>query len=59
MAGESKANPCPGRLIIMTAILTLVCTYLGKAGIIAAVMGIMTRVLNIWIRAWSGKEDIL
>lgn len=43
----------------MTAILTLVCTYLAKAGIVAAVMGIMTRVLNIWIRAWSGKEDIL
>lgn len=43
----------------MDAILTLVCSFMAKAGIIAAVMGIMTRVLNIWIRAWSGKEDIL
>ena len=43
----------------MEGILVLVCTFLGKAGIVAAVMGIMIRVLNIWIRAWSGKEDIL
>lgn len=45
--------------IPMAGILTVVCSFLAKAGIIAAVMGIMTRVLNIWIRAWSGKEDIL
>lgn len=45
--------------IPMAGILTVVCSFLGKAGIVAAVMGIMTRALNIWIRAWSGKEDIL
>lgn len=43
----------------MEGILVLVCTFLGKAGIVAAVFGIMTRLLNIWIRAWSGKEEIL
>lgn len=43
----------------MAGILSVVCTFLGKAGIVAAVIGIMTRCLNIWVRAWSGKEDVL
>lgn len=43
----------------MGGILTVVCSFLAKAGVVAGVMGLMTRALNIWIRAWSGKEDIL
>ena len=43
----------------MLGILSVVCTFLAKAGVVAGVIGIMTRVLNIWIRAWSGKEDFL
>lgn len=43
----------------MEGILVTVCTFLAKAGVIATVFGIMTRLLNIWIRAWSGKEEIL
>ena len=43
----------------MAGILTVVCSFLAKAGVVGGVMGLMVRCLNIWIRAWSGKEDIL
>lgn len=43
----------------MAGILTVVCTFLGKAALVATVMGILTRCFNIWIRAVTGKEEIL
>lgn len=43
----------------MEGILVTVCSFLAKCGIVAGVIGIMTRILNIWVRAWQGKEDIL
>lgn len=43
----------------LAGILSVVASYFAKAGIVGLVMGIITRVLNIWIRAWMGKEDIL
>lgn len=43
----------------MEGILVTVCLFLGKAGVVATVIAIMTRLINIWIRAWSGKEEIL
>lgn len=43
----------------LAGILTVVASYMAKAGVVGLVFGIITRLLNIWIRAWSGKEDIL
>ncbi len=41
----------------MEAVLFLVCEHFGYAIIIAGVMGILTRVGNMLVRAFSGKED--
>lgn len=41
----------------MEGIINLVCNYYGFAIIIAGIMGILTRVGNIIVRAFSGKED--
>lgn len=41
----------------MEAIIKLVCNYYAFAIIIAGVMAILTRVGNIIVRAFSGKED--
>lgn len=42
----------------MEGILVVVCTFIAKCGLIAGIMGIMTRCVNMFVRAWSGKEDI-
>lgn len=43
----------------MAAVLEVVCSFLAKAAIVGIVIGIFTRCSNIFIRAFSGKEDIL
>lgn len=42
----------------MEGILVVVCDFLAQAAIIATVIGVMTRLINFWVRAWQGKEDI-
>lgn len=42
----------------MGGILATVGGFLAKAAIIAGFMGIMSRCFNMFVRAWSGKEDI-
>lgn len=43
----------------MSGILTVLSGFLAKAVIIGAFMGVFVRAGNIFIRAISGKEDIL
>ncbi len=42
----------------MEGILSLVCSFLAEAAVVATVFGIMTRLINYWVRAWQGKEDV-
>lgn len=42
----------------MEGILVVVCDFLAQAGIVATVIAVMTRLINFWVRAWQGKEDI-
>lgn len=43
----------------MGGILTVLAGFLAKAVVIGAFMGVFVRAGNIFIRAVSGKEDIL
>lgn len=42
----------------MEGMIDLVCSFIADAAVVATVMGIMTRLINIWLRAVTGKEDI-
>lgn len=43
----------------MSGIYEVVCSFLAEAVILGCLMGVFVRCGNIFIRAVSGKEDIL